>query len=106
MRGLESGGDHLAVRGNVRLHVEVKRQERGFRWAWATQAVADAPEGSCVLVVYRRNHSAWSVALRDWDWSLAQQIAFLADSIDVREHPLTFEEWTFLPLGEFLRAVA
>jgi len=63
VRGLESGGDHHAVLGTVRLHVEVKRQERGWRWAWAAQAMAEAPAGSIPVVIYRSNREPWTLGM-------------------------------------------
>lgn len=63
VRGLEGGGDHVAVGHGVTLHVEVKRQERGFRTAWAAQARDEAPPGSLPVVIYRRSRAPWTVAV-------------------------------------------
>lgn len=65
VRGLEAGGDHVAVGHGLTLHVEVKRQERGFRAAWLTQAVNDAPPGARPVVIYRRSRTPWAIAYYD-----------------------------------------
>jgi hypothetical protein len=66
VRGLESGGDHLAVSGlggAVRLHSEVKRQETARPWAWWEQASTEAPQGTVPVVAFRRNRSPWLALL-------------------------------------------
>lgn len=61
VRGLESGGDHVAVRAGLTLHVEVKRQERGFRASWARQARDEAQPGHVPVVIYRRSREPWRI---------------------------------------------
>lgn len=73
IRGLESGGDHLAFGHGLTLHVETKRQETARPWLWHEQASADAPNGVPYLVAFRRNHSPWLAQLE-----LAPVLAALA----------------------------
>lgn len=61
VRGLESGGDHLAVLGELVLHVESKRHETARPWAWHEQSAKDAPEGTLGVVFFRRNEGRWLV---------------------------------------------
>jgi len=68
VRGLESEGDHLALRLRdgvpMMLHVETKRQETLRPDAWSRQAEAEAPLGTVPVVAYRRSHEPWRVLLR------------------------------------------
>lgn len=59
VRGLEGGGDHLAVGHGCRFHVESKRQETARPWLWFEQASSEAPAGSTPLVAFRRSRSPW-----------------------------------------------
>jgi hypothetical protein len=76
VRGLESGGDHLAVlhglarlrttepwpedaRRSLTIHSEVKRTETARPWAWWEQASAETPSGSLTIVAFRRSRSPW-----------------------------------------------
>lgn len=90
VRGLEGGGDHLAVRGAGRLHIEVKRQERGFRTAWARQARDEAPPGSTACVVYRRSRAPWWIACRVDTSPSALPVVIDGDT------------WYLQPLADFL----
>jgi hypothetical protein len=83
VRGLEAGGDHLAVlhgisqlgesvlhevveRRPLTIHSEVKRCETARPWAWWEQADAETPPGSLAVVAFRRSHSPW-LALSNLD---------------------------------------
>lgn len=83
VRGLEGGGDHLAVLGGftgatadlgtgtgarrkLTIHSEVKRAETARVWAWWEQASAETPPGSLTVVAFRRNRSPW-LALANLD---------------------------------------
>ena len=105
IRGLESGGDHLAVRGELRLHVEVKRQERGWRWAWAAQAVADAPEGSLPVVVFRRSREPWQIARRAGVPWIAARVGMRSYGSWYSTEPTTGRDWAFSTLDSFLGAL-
>lgn len=105
VRGLESGGDHHAVRGGLRLHVEVKRQERGWRWAWAAQAVADAPDGSVPVVVFRRSCEPWQVARRVGFRELPQAMRGPASGTVYSSEPSGGQMWAFTTLAECLEAL-
>lgn len=88
IRGLEGGGDHLAVlpsqlalerhrpvaafghRG-LAIHSEVKRQELARPWQWWEQAERETPAGALTVVAFRRNHSPW-LALANLDHLLAE----------------------------------
>lgn len=59
VRGLESGGDHLAIGHGLTLHVESKRQETARPWQWYEQAVADAAPSTPPVVAFRRSRSPW-----------------------------------------------
>jgi len=59
VRGLEGGGDHLAVGFGLSLHVETKRQEVLRLPLWSRQALAEAPPGSLPLVAFRQNRAEW-----------------------------------------------
>lgn len=81
VRGLESGGDIHAVGHGLTLHVEVKRQERGFRASWAKQARDEAPPGAIPVVIYRRSRQPWTLAL------------------------IAAAGWTLIPFDEWLAAL-
>lgn len=83
VRGLEGGGDHLAVlhglsqlgqtiladtevRRPLTIHSECKRQETCRAWAWWEQASAETPPGSLTVVAFRRSRSPW-LALANLD---------------------------------------
>lgn len=83
VRGLEGGGDHLAVlhgiaplgqfagayadsRRPLTIHSEVKRAETARPWAWWEQASSETPPGSLTVVAFRRNRSPW-LALANLD---------------------------------------
>lgn len=83
VRGLEGGGDHLAVlhgihalpgldiptlgqRRPLTIHSEVKRTETARPWAWWEQASAETPPGSLTVVAFRRSRSPW-LALANLD---------------------------------------
>ena len=104
VRGLESGGDHLAVRGAIRLHVEVKRQERGFRAAWARQAVSEAPEGSTPVVIYRASYAPWLIYVRASD-PLAVRVAERLALFGTVTVTGGGAEWLRFPLAVFLEAL-
>jgi hypothetical protein len=69
VRGLEGGGDHLAIwtpdddRRSFVLHIEVKRQERLRLPEWLEQARTEAPPGVPPLVCFRQNRGEWYAAL-------------------------------------------
>lgn len=105
VRGLESGGDHHAVRGGLRLHVEVKRQERGWRWAWAAQAVADAPDGSVPVVVFRRSREPWQVARRVASLELIRALVVPPGGTVYSVDPRSNAGWAFCTLAAFLARV-
>lgn len=71
VRGLESGGDHLALGHGMVWHVETKRHETARPWAWLAQARADAPPATVPIVAFRRSHSRW-VALVDLEELLVE----------------------------------
>lgn len=83
VRGLEAGGDHLAVLHDIRtlaqadadigfirrpltIHSECKRAETARVWAWWEQASSETPPGSLTVVAFRRNRSPW-LALANLD---------------------------------------
>lgn len=58
-----------------RIHIEVKRTERGNPYVWLEQAVRDAG-GKIPLVLHRRNNQPWLVIVRlDDVTGLAAEIA-------------------------------
>ncbi len=61
VRGLESGGDHLAVKGDRIIHVEAKRQERMQLPMWLRQQERDWPDGERVLVFRQSRRPAYVV---------------------------------------------
>lgn len=65
VHGLEGAGDHAitARAGAVRIHSEVKRQERLRMPEWSAQAVSEAPPGAVPSVAFRRNRESWWIAL-------------------------------------------
>ena len=90
VRGLEGGGDHLAVKHSGdeaararaklaganyaasmmrtrTLHLEVKRQERLRLPEWIEQARTEAPPGVPWLLAHRQSHGEWiaTMALDD-----------------------------------------
>lgn len=90
VRGLEGGGDHLAVlhgidylpgvirdsfseRRPLTIHSECKRTETARPWAWWEQASAETPPGSLTIVAFRRSRSPW-LALANLD-ALASALA-------------------------------
>lgn len=65
----ESGEDlklSPAARRLFPFSVEAKNQEKLNIWSALTQADENCPNGSCPLVIFKRNHSETFVALR-WD---------------------------------------
>lgn len=56
VRGLEAGGDHLAIApdGTV-THIEAKRQERLRLPEWLDQQERDAPAGTRRVLVFRQS---------------------------------------------------
>ena len=87
VRGLESGGDHLAVGhpgSGLVLHLESKRQETARPWQWWEQATGDAGAGIVPIVAFRRNRSRW-LGLVDLE-QLARLLA------DVRSEQLELPE--------------
>ncbi len=77
VRGLEGGGDHLALGHGLVLHVETKRQEVARVWQWWEQARAEAPPGTMPLVAFRRSRSRW-LALVDFE-ELVTELEALAE---------------------------
>jgi hypothetical protein len=90
VRGLEAGGDHMAVlhgltsltampgtdsmiRRPLTVHSEVKRAETARVWAWWEQASAETPPGSLTVIAFRRSRSPW-LALANLD-ALASALA-------------------------------
>lgn len=60
VRGLEAGGDHLAIRDGLIIHSEVKRHETLRLPLWARQASRDASVSAIPVVTFRRNRESWS----------------------------------------------
>ena len=56
VRGLEAGGDHLAIHpeGTV-VHVEAKRQERVRLPEWLDQQARDCPPGIKRMLVFKQS---------------------------------------------------
>jgi Holliday junction resolvase len=79
LRGLESGGDWIAVGGSLPLAVEVKRQEVLRIPLWQRQALADRVPGTLPLVAFRASRSAW------WGMSPLEEMlgALKADAPDL-----------------------
>lgn len=63
IRGLERGGDHIALGYGLVLHVESKRQETTRPWLWHEQSQRDTPEGAHGVVAFRRSRSPWLAQL-------------------------------------------
>lgn len=59
VRGLEAGGDWVAVNGLLRLQIETKRQEVCRPWLWGEQSLRDALPGHLPVVAMRRSRSPW-----------------------------------------------
>jgi hypothetical protein len=76
VRGLEAGGDHLAVlhgltsltampgtdsmiRRPLTIHSEVKRAETARVWAWWEQSTTDITPGALAVIAFRRSRSPW-----------------------------------------------
>lgn len=59
--GGQGGGD--VIDGPAGVHVEIKHRERCAIWEWIGQAVADAAPTDTPAVFFRRNRSAWMVAI-------------------------------------------
>lgn len=65
VRGLESGGDHLAIGPDGRVyHVECKRQERVQLPVWLAQQQRDCPATAVPWLVYRQNRGEAYVTLK------------------------------------------
>lgn len=105
VRGLERGGDHLAVGHAVRLHIEVKRQERGFRAAWARQAQREAPEDAAPLVVYRRSREPWRAAVMLRDAGLWMMAGGFYAPADYSLHNVDGEWWAHANLLHVLAGI-
>jgi len=71
-----------------KLHLEVKRTERGNPYSWLNQAIADASPEQCPLVLHRRNHQEWIVIVRLTDVPrLAAEITAQAQTVGGRALP-------------------
>jgi hypothetical protein len=64
--GGQGGGD--VIEGPANLHVEVKHRERCAIWDWIAQATAEARPTDTPAVFFRRNRSAWYVAVPAEDY--------------------------------------
>ena len=63
------------VTDNPRIHLEVKRTERGNLYSWLDQAIADAGQ-KIPVVLHRRNRREWVLVVRLADAPrLAEEIA-------------------------------
>ena len=71
VRGLEAGGDHLAVKGDRIVHVEAKRHERMQLPEWLRQQERDWPDGERVLI-YRQSRRPMYVVQRFDQWATRQ----------------------------------
>jgi hypothetical protein len=66
MSGGAGGGD--VIEGPANLHVEIKHRERCAIWEWIAQAAAEARPTDTPAVFFRRNRSAWFVAVPAEDY--------------------------------------
>jgi hypothetical protein len=64
--GGQGGGD--VIEGPADLHIEVKRCEAARIWSWLAQAQGDARPTDTPAVFFRRNRSAWYVAVPAEDY--------------------------------------
>jgi hypothetical protein len=64
--GSQGGGDIIGGPANV--HIECKRRERCAIWEWIAQATAEARPTDTPAVFFRRNRSAWWVAVPAEDY--------------------------------------
>jgi hypothetical protein len=64
--GGQGGGD--VIEGPANLHVEVKHRERCAIWDWIAQATTEARPTDTPAVFFRRNRSAWYVAVPAEDY--------------------------------------
>jgi hypothetical protein len=64
--GGQGGGD--VINGPADVHVEVKRCETVRIWSWIAQAGAEARPTDTPAVFFRRNRSAWFVAVPAEDY--------------------------------------
>ena len=62
-RGGKGNPDVFAETASLRLHVEVKRQEKLNVPEAVNQAINDAAEGFIPLVAHRRNREKWLVTM-------------------------------------------
>lgn len=62
-KGGKGNPDVFAELDGLRLHVEVKRQEKLNVPAAVNQAIQDAAEGSFPVVAHRRNREKWLVTV-------------------------------------------
>lgn len=61
MSGGAGGGD--VIGGPTDVHIEIKHRERCSIWEWIAQAEAEARPTDTPAVFFRRNRSAWYVAV-------------------------------------------
>jgi hypothetical protein len=59
IRGLERGGDHLAIGHGLIIHSESKRQEVCRPWLWGEQLLRDAAPEALPILAMRRSRSPW-----------------------------------------------
>lgn len=105
VRGLEAGGDHLAVRDGLRLHLEVKRCETLRLPAWTRQAMRDAPADAIPVVAYRRSHEAWAAAVLIEPLALRLEAHLLRDPASYALHEYNGAWWALMPLGDLVEAL-
>lgn len=106
VRGLEGGGDHLAIGHGLTIHSEVKRQEVLRLPLWTRQARAEAPAGTLPIVAYRRNRAEWQALVPEVEILPTFRRCHMAGGIDYSLHSLNGEWWARLSLSWLLSAIA
>ena len=90
-RGQQYSGIGIAdVVGVTGIHIECKRCEHIRDEEWMQQSERDAKRGEVPVVIYRRNHEAWKVILRQdianmiWQVLTDEQKDFIRNTIKLK----------------------
>lgn len=98
VRGLEGGGDHLALGHGVTIHSEVKRQEVLRLPLWCRQARDEAAAEAIPVVAYRQNRGEWQALAPEVVVAPYLRAAGMTSGIHFTLRQLAGEWWAHLPL--------
>lgn len=80
--GLKGDADVVGVKG---VHIECKRCQQVSDEKWLQQAEHDARLGEIPVVIYRRNHEAWKLLIRQDLANLIWQTLTAKQKSDIRD---------------------